>query len=417
MDFAIYIKRILWIFFIAWVVSTGHGMANPVRKTILLDGFEREYLVYTPSHPTSGKAVGILVCLHGFGRTMNDFFGQYNITSVADSLNLIIVAPQALPEQNKLLNFEAFIIGTAFDNSLVLNSVWGCGLGIHVSFLFSSSNFFDEELNKNVDDLSFINSLIDETQSDYNLQDHNLFVLGTSMGGFMAYQYALKYGKRLSGIISIAGSMGIDIKGMDYSTKIPICDFHSFTDEIVPYIGSKVQNLLMIRITLAKPKADVIDYWTKTNATGSPIKEQIQYYPSTNGITVEKFTYPDPNHEVVHYKINDAPHDYFFNKDNGDCMDHLEEIIRFIQSHLTLITHNTQAISVQQQPFYPNPVNNRIYLSSLNGLVTIFDITGKMILTQPFSNGQADLSTLKTGIYFIHIQAGNAHQIDKLIKR
>ena len=396
-------------------IAVSYGMANPVRKMIYVGGFVREYLVYAPTNPFAKKADGIVVCLHGFGRTMNDFFDQYDISSVADSLNLIIAAPQALPEQNSRVRFQVAIINLVTNNRLSLHSVWGCGLGVRATLTASGSTLVSAVLNKNVDDVYFIDRVIDEVLLEYALPEENLFVLGTSMGGYMTYQYALKKGGRLSGIISIAGSMGLNISGMDYGTKIPVCDFHSITDEVVPYTGTQAQSTY--NVSLAQPKTDVINYWTRTNSTGTPLTEQIQYYPSTNGMTVEKITYPDSDNEVIHYKMNGAPHSYFFKKENGDCMDHVEEIIRFIQSHIAGNPNNNLTIKEQNASFYPNPIHDRIYLRATAEIVSLYDLTGKNIYTQSFTDGQVDLSCLKPGIYIIRIQEGNIIRTGKLIKK
>ena len=407
--------RIFRLIGIVWLLISGPVIANPVQKTVQVNGLEREYMVYIPSHPVSNKPAGILVCLHGFGRTMNDFFEGYNITGIADSLNLIIAAPQALPEQNALVNLEAAFINLFLKNPLSLVSVWGCGLGVRVTSMLTGKDVLNEEMNKDLNDVSFINRMIDEVLSDYDLQEENLFVLGTSMGGYMTYQYALINGKRLSGIISIAGSMGTKIKGMDYSTKIPVCDFHSITDEVVSYTGSEVQ--LLHNITLAMPKTDVINYWAVTNSTGTPVTEPVRNYPTENKITVEKITYPEPENEVIHYRINGASHGYFFKKDSADCMDHVEEICRFIQSHTVEIPTNNVIVKEQQLFFYPNPVLDKININKSTGIITIYDVTGRNICSQSFTDGQADLSFLKPGLYFIRIQSGNTIQTAKLIKK
>ena len=402
-----------FIFIICLLATTRFVAANPEEKTIYVDGLKRDYLVYTPSHPFSEKADGMMVCLHGFGRTMNDFFGQYNITAIADSLNLIIVVPQALEEQDQDVIRKANSINWVINEQISLKSVWGCGLRVRASLLMF--DLLDETLNKEVDDVHFIDRMIDEILSDYSLPERNIFMLGTSMGGFMTYQYALRKGERLSGIISIAGSMGLAIEGMDHTIKIPVCDFHSTTDEVVFYNG--FQDQILYRITLAMSKTDVINYWVATNSAGAPVSEQILNYPPTNDITVEKITYPDKDNEVIHYKINGAPHNYFFKRDAGDCMDHVEEIARFVKSHLSDPPVQIQDITTPKLMFYPNPVQDMIYLDTESGIVSIFDIAGRKIFTQSFMDGQANLSFLKSGIYLIEIQTGNTIQVNKLIKK
>ena len=401
------------ILVIGWLVATSFVTANTERKTIHVGGFEREYLIYTPNHPQREKVDGIIICLHGFGRTNDDFFGQYDISGIAESLNMIIAAPQALSEQDPRVILDAEIINSLTDNSISLHSVWGCGLNVRVSSFGMS--LINVELNKEIDDVAFIDRMIDTILSDHSLPDQNIFMLGTSMGGFMTYQYALRQGDRLSGIISIAGSMGLAVEGMDYATKIPVCDFHSMTDEVVFYNGSQAQ--FPVVITLAMPKTDVINYWVTTNSASEPVTEPVQYYPSTNDITVVKITYPDKDNEVIHYKIDGASHNYFFKKEEGDCMDHVEEITRFIQSHISEPPVEIQYITVQKLGFYPNPVQNMIYMDTESGIVSIFDLAGQTVFTQSFTHGTVDLSSLKPGMYIIQLQSENTNQVNHLIKK
>ena len=409
------VRRFLGIISLMWLTASYSGNANPVRKTMITGGFEREYKLYVPQNELRDKVDGLLICLHGFGRTIDDFFEQYNISTIADNMNMIVAAPQALPEQDPLVQAQAYLLSLIPDTEISLHSVWGCGLRVKAAFASTGVTIVDEVLNKGVDDVAFIDLTIDKIISEYELSGDNIFMLGTSMGGYMTYQYALLKGQRLSGIIPIAGSFGLNIKGMDKAPKIPICDFHSVTDEVVPYAGSQVKSLF--HITLAQPKEDVINFWWATNATGAAVAEQVRYYPSTNGITVEKIMYPDPDNEVVHYKVNGAPHSYFFSKDAGDCMDHIEEIMKFIAAHHSILSQNVPIVAEQELMFYPNPVYDKVYFYTSEGIVSIYDMSGRELISQRFTAGQTDLSFLKQGLYIIRIQYGITTYIGKLLKK
>ncbi|GHU82059.1 hypothetical protein FACS189415_1790 [Bacteroidia bacterium] len=390
---------------------------NPVKRTFNSGGYNREYLLYTPENPHYEHPSGIIVCLHGFNRTMEDFFNEYNLSEIANSLNYILLTPQALPEQDSKIISDAYLISLLSDNNLFLNSVWSCGLRVKAGFYLLGGyiSLLDEALNKTVDDVGFIASIIDQTRNEYGLTKENTFVFGTSMGGYMAYQFALEQGDDLSGLISVAGSMGLSVKGTENRIKTPICDFHSVTDEVVPYTGSYVQS--GISISLAQDKQTVLDYWAKNNFTGNPSVENVAYYPSNNGITVEKITYPAPVYEVIHYKINGAGHNYFFRKENGDCMDHIEETLKFIQTHTSGNSSGIKNVPVSALAFYPNPAQDIIHFEIVEGNVFISDLAGKKILSQSFRSGQLNISSLKPGIYIIRIQSRGNSQTTKLIKR
>lgn len=388
--------------------------ANPVKKNIRAGDFEREYLVYTPENNRS-RPEGLMVCLHGFNGSMENFFSDYPIYKIADSLNCLIVAPQALPEQNQGLIDKAATISAITGNQLFLHAVWGCGLKVKAVMNIGNILLLDDELNSSVDDVEFIRLMIQQTLEEFAMESENIFLVGTSMGGYMAYQFALKQPVKLSGVVSIVGSMGLNIRGMGGGMKVPVCDFHSVTDEVVPYTGST--ETFGATVYLARPKQEVLDYWVQTNDAGTPVTENVSYYPSTNGITVEKTTWPHPEYEVVHYKMNGSNHGYFFRKEAGDCMDYVEEITKFITAHASLRPGGIESVPEQQPAVYPNPAYNIIYFGATNGDVSIYDFTGREILSASFSAGQLDISSLKPGMYILSIRSNGTVRTAKLIKR
>ncbi|MDR2468944.1 MAG: T9SS type A sorting domain-containing protein [Tannerella sp.] len=410
-----------WVFLLLPVILTA---ANPEKKTMRSGGLEREYLIYTPPH-VSGKPEGLLICLHGFNGSMQDFFDNYALFKVADSLHYLIVAPQALPEQDPRLINLAKALDPLLGNKILsgwglhLDAAWGCGLRVKAVSKWLGITLLDEELNRPVDDVAFIRQLIERTTAEYALSPvDNIFLIGTSMGGYMCYQYALKQPVKPAGIISLVGSMGLNIRGMGEGMKTPLCDFHSITDEVVPYAGSFDSD--GITISLAQPKADVISYWVKTNGAGAPVTETVARYPSVNGITVEKITYPHPAYEVVHYRMNGAGHSYFFRRENGDCMDYLEEATAFILAHARSGTNALQTVTTQEVWTFPNPATQTLYFTTpLSGRATIFDRTGKAIRTHVLLDAeQMDISTLPSGLYILRVRTdGGVLRTAKFLKR
>ena len=387
--------------------------SDPVKKTMRFGGFEREYLVYTPQHPQSMHPTGVLIGLHGFNGSMENFFNEYDFRSVADAMNYIILAPQALPEQDEKVIQTADKLNSLMDNKLRLDAVWACGLRVRATTFGIS--VLNVELNKEVDDVGFISLMIHQILDEYALPTENIFMIGTSMGGYMAYQYALKQPVKLAGMVSVAGSMGLSIKNDNLKIKVPICDFHSLTDEVVPYTGSYVQSGITT-IRLAQSKADVIQFWATNNETGTPVKETINYYPSANNITVEKTTYPAPDNEVIHYQMNGASHNYFLKKEKGDCMDHLEEITKFIIAHTTDHFNETYRIRSQRFTVYPNPAHDVIYFGTETGSVQIYNLAGQIVWAGTFHSGSFNIAFLPSGNYILHIQSDGKIETAKIIK-
>ncbi len=393
---------------------------NPQKIQIQSGGYDREYLLYFPSSYPAKKPQGIIVCLHGFNRTMEDFFDQYPIAPVADSLNLVVLAPQALPEQDPAVIEEAESL-TALGIDIPLNAVWGCGLRVKATWVVT---LLDTELNALVDDTGFIRQIFDKTISDYAISPDNLFLFGTSMGGFMSYQYAMINGDSLGGFVSVCGSMGTAIEPGSENLRTPLCDFHSVDDEVVPYSGTLTYDMGFmgkVKVSLCQPKESVIDYWVKKNHTVTdPVMENVNYYLSTNDKTVEKLTWPNPDgkNEVVHYRIHHASHEYYFKKENGDCMDYNEEVIKFLNKHTKQNTSGIPFIFAENFSVAPNPVETwcTVYGTRDTGeSIGLYDLTGKRVKMYLSLEGETsiDLSDIPKGLYLLKYRSKTVKVIKK----
>lgn len=354
-------------------------------EKIIIDKTERTYKLYVPA-----EVQGIIVALHPLGGSSSFFFDEYPMKDFADENKYIVLAPQALKEQNPTVISTINLLGTMAGINIPLNAVWGCGMKVNIT---SPSMSF--ELNANVADVEFIHQIIAKTLVDYNLPTQNIFIFGVSLGGFMTYLYAEKYPEQLSGIISIAGSRGLAISNTS-DVALPVLDFHSEQDETIPYGG-----LLQVKLSggttnvdMAQSKPEVIDYWVNRNGANTvPDVENVNYYTSTNGISVTKYTYTQAQgNEVIHYKMTSSTtgvpeHIYLFSADNGDCMDYAEEIAKFITAHTTDININN--------------INKVLPVTAAN-VVGYYNILGQKSSKEP-----------EKGLYIILYDNGNAEKILK----
>jgi poly(3-hydroxybutyrate) depolymerase len=406
--------------FILLLCSLQVTPTNPETKKIQSGEYEREYLLYVPEKYNGNNPAGLIVCLHGFNRTMGDYFNDYNIAALAEYLNLIVLAPQALPEKNPDVLFTLQSINSiGVDLPISLDAVWGCGLQVKAEVPIIGT-VLDVTLNTVVDDVAFIKQIISETENNYNIIPENKFIFGTSMGGYMSYQYSLFHGNDLSGLINICGTMGTDIQNTAADVQLPICDFHSIDDEVVPYGGSLDidAGIFKAKVTLGRKKEDVINFWVdKNGANPDPVVENLNFYASTTGHSVTKYTYSGEN-EVIHYKMTGASHSYFFKKET-DCMDYIEEVGKFIAAHSKESDSGNDYFTQGKQLFiYPNPATvPTVNLSVEQGLVAIYNLSGHKILSGAFENGTVNIGTLNKGIYLIHVTAGKEVYHGKLIVR
>lgn len=112
-------------------------------------------------------------------------------------------------------------------------------------------NFFGSE----VDDVAYINAVIDDMASHYNVDAKRVFVTGHSNGGFMAHRMACDSSARIAGIVSLAGAQWNDATKCRPTDKVAVAQVHGNLDLIVAYGGGPLY-----------PSAhETVDIWANRN--------------------------------------------------------------------------------------------------------------------------------------------------------
>ena len=190
------------------------------------------------------------------------------MTPIADSENFILVYPQ----------------GSDLDGS----SHWNAAL-----------NGGDNK--SEVDDLGFIEALINKLSSENLIDTNRVYAVGYSNGGMMSYALACYKSNLISAIGSVSGYM-LQTECTP-SHSIPLIKFHGTTDY---YDGGEVYNSV----------DSVLNFWVNFNNTDlDPIINNID----DNGTSIVSYKYKngDNNVSVEHYKIIGGEHVWFNNDFNG----------------------------------------------------------------------------------------------------
>ena len=66
---------------------------------------------------------------------------------------------------------------------------------------------------------------------------------------------------------------------------------------------------------------------------------------------------------------------------------------------------------------YPNPAQNNIQVAGTAGVVSIADMSGKVLLTKELSNNAVDVSALSAGSYIISVDNNGKSGKQLLIKQ
>ena len=237
-------------------------------RTLSHNGVARQYILYVPDSLDGTSRVPLMLNFHGFGGTADRHLRFADMRPLADSGTFILVYPQ----------------GTLLDGS----PHWNAGL--------------KTDRNKSdADDFGFVEALIDEISSDYNINPARVYACGYSNGAFFSYALACYHSDKIAAIGSVAGTMMAETYNeCNPSHPTAMVNIHGTSDAVVPYGGT--EGLKSIDAVLA--------YWTGFNNTSAtPTVNRI----TDGATTIERNSYTDgdKNTSVEHYKVVNGGHVWF----------------------------------------------------------------------------------------------------------
>ena len=232
--------------------------SNTNAQTLVHDNINREYVLYIPNSYDETSAVPLLVNFHGFGGSASEFMSYADMRSIAETDTFILAYPQ----------------GSCLDGSSHWNA---CPTG--------GDNKSD------ADDFGFVESMINEISSQYNIDMERIYAAGYSNGGMMAYGLANYKSDLIAAVASISGVM-LDCTGPT-SHPMPVVHLHGTSDGVLPYNGGDGWNSAQ----------STLEHWINFNNTVlTPIvisDNNIEHYVYDQGdslVSVEHYKYIGGDH-------------------------------------------------------------------------------------------------------------------------
>ena len=230
-------------------------------QSIVHDGINREYVLYIPDSYDGTSSVPLMLNFHGFGGSASDYMQEADMRSLAEVDTFILVYPQ----------------GSCLDGS----SHWNpCPTG--------------GDNKSTADDVGFVESMISEISSQYNVDMERIYAAGYSNGGMMAYGLANYKSDLIAAVASVSGTM-LDCTGPT-NHPMPVVHLHGTSDGVVSYNGSTDWNSVQ----------STLDHWINFNNT--------DLTPTiTSDNNIERYVYDqgDSSVSVEHYKFIGGEHVWF----------------------------------------------------------------------------------------------------------
>jgi polyhydroxybutyrate depolymerase len=190
-------------------MPSGHpNLSSPGDHLLELehDGRRRTALVHVPPAALGTARLPLLLAMHGGGtdaRTMADFCG---LSEKADAAGFFVVYPDGTGRQDGLYTWNA---GNC------------CGYALRYG----------------VDDVAFIDRLLDRLDNELAIDRQRIFATGMSNGAMLAYRLADELSQRFAAIAPVAGPMGS--AECHPRRPVSVIHFHGTGDDFAPYQGGK----------------------------------------------------------------------------------------------------------------------------------------------------------------------------------
>lgn len=358
------------------------GVQAQTSKTIVHNSLTRSYLECVPASYTGNEPLPLVICLHGLGDNMTNFSG-IGLHVLGETENFITLYPQA---QNS-------IIGT----------MWNAGVF-----------YMGMTVNGGVQDVDFLNTLIDTTSSLYNIDSTRVYFCGFSMGGFMAQRMACQSSGRIAAVCSVAGTRANSIV-CSPTNPVPVCHFHGTADQTIPYSANPY----------GIDADTLVDYWVNFNECDTiPTQESIPDIVN-DSITVEHYIWTNTatNVNTEFYKATGADHQWLFTPNND--MDYTTAIWDFFKRYQLQSSTPTQTSYSKNVNSSPNPAGEYIEIKAIEndkGNIEIIDATGNVVCSAKKEMNVKTISTsqLKAGFYKIRFISDNPQKeavVTKFIKQ
>ena len=199
------IKKLFLMLIIAALCLNAN--AQWTNKSFVYGSVTRQYRVYKSPNYSAANPASMVITLHGLGDNMTNFSG-IGFNYIADTANIIVVVPQATTDP---------FAGTA----------WNSGAGI--------SGYYP---NAAVNDVGFLNTLIDTVKNLYAINPSRVYCCGFSMGGFMTQRMALQSNLQIAAFVSMSGTIGAGVTAFAPGRAVPIAHVHGTSDSTVYYAGN-----------------------------------------------------------------------------------------------------------------------------------------------------------------------------------
>jgi polyhydroxybutyrate depolymerase len=253
--------------------ATPAGRARPLRLTHA--GLERTARVYEPPTYVGDGTTPLVIVLHASGGTGKGAatYSNFDFEKLADRDGFVVAYPDGI-ENN-----------------------WNDG----------RDTTAHRAHREQIDDVGFLERLIDDLSARYRIDPRRVFVTGTSNGAMMSYRLAAELSKKVAAIAPVIGNMPMPLIDEAPTDPVSVLAINGTDDPVVPYdggdIGSSRGEVASVRESLR--------FWIEHNGTNG--RQRVRQLPDDyrqddTTVAVREFPGGRDDTSVVAYTIRGGGH-------------------------------------------------------------------------------------------------------------
>jgi polyhydroxybutyrate depolymerase len=252
------------------------------RVSVTTKQGERQYVIHIPKSCENKTPSPMVIMLHGFGGTALSAAKETGWSLKADREAFVIVYPEASrPDPAKPQSFR-------------LNpQSWNDGSG----------RFHAGE--KNIDDVAFIDTMIDEILNAHPIDPQRIYVTGFSNGASMTFRLGAELSNRFAAIAPVSGTCWIE--SPKPSSGLSICYVTGTSDSLNPIDGGYPKLTLGGKDQGGKSKPPVqlfLDRWVAAlKCSREPIVDE-----TANGVRRRLYQCESREPEIVYVSVDGLGH-------------------------------------------------------------------------------------------------------------
>ncbi|BDS14692.1 extracellular catalytic domain type 1 short-chain-length polyhydroxyalkanoate depolymerase [Aureispira anguillae] len=374
------------ILIVSLLLSCTLSFAQNVTGNFMHNGLNRAYTLYIPANYNVANTHPIVFNLHGYTSTGTQQAALSNMNAIADTAGFIVAYPE----------------GTLDASS---KTYWNSGYGT------------------GVDDIGFIDALIDTIAANYTVDLQRVYSTGLSNGAIMSNTLACALNHRIAAIAGVAGTMSIlQQTTCAPANPIPVMQIHGTSDVVVPYLG----NTVLLGVDA------LVNHWRGHNGlTNTFSTTPIANTNLLDGSTAELIQYETGASFPVHLiRVTNGGHSWpgsgvIISGTTNMDFDASVEIWKFF-SQYSLVTSTSKLADVSPANWVrltgSNPIVDNLSWEldqEEDYELTIYDLLGKAIEHRSFQNNRGwaiDIRRLEAGTYFAVYTSPTQKKALKFIK-